>query len=50
MAKTGAKNFQIFKKIAVALLKIVQTAYKCSLKLIRYKLSLSFDEEIERIC
>jgi predicted transposase YbfD/YdcC len=49
MAKTGAKNLQIFKKIALALLKIVQTLYKCSLKLIRYRLSLSFDEEIERI-
>lgn len=49
MAKTGAKNLQIFKKVALALLKLVQTIYNCSLKLIRYKLSLNFDKEIERI-
>jgi len=49
LAKTGAKNLQIFKKISLALLKIVQTLYNCSLKLIRYKLSLNFDKEIERI-
>jgi hypothetical protein len=33
----------------LALLKIVQTLYNCSLKLIRYKLSLSFEKEIEKI-
>lgn len=49
MAKTGAKNLQIIKKIALALLKIVQTLYNCSLKLIRYKLSLSFEKEIGKI-
>jgi predicted transposase YbfD/YdcC len=49
MTKTGAKNLQIFKKLALALLKIVQTLYNCSLKLIRYKLSLNFDKEIEKI-
>lgn len=49
MAKTGAKNLQIFKKVALALLKLVQTLYNCSLKLIRYKLSLNFDKEIEKI-
>lgn len=49
MAKTGAKNLQIMKKIALALLKLVQTLYNCSLKLIRYKLSLSFEKEIEHI-
>lgn len=49
MAKTGAKNLQIMKKLALALLKLVQTLYNCSLKLIRYKLSLSFEKEIENI-
>ena len=49
MAKTGAKNLQIFKKLSMAILKLVQTMYKCSLKLIRYKLSLKFEYEIERI-
>lgn len=49
MAKTGAKNLQLIKKIALALLKLVQTLYNCSLKMIRYKLSLSFEKEIERI-
>lgn len=49
MAKTGAKNLQIIKKIALALLKLVQTLYNCSLKLIRYNLSLSFEKEIEKI-
>lgn len=49
MSKTGAKNLQIIKKIALALLKLVQTLYNCSLKMIRYKLSLSFEKEIEKI-
>lgn len=49
MAKTGAKNLQIFKKLSMAILKLVQTMYNCSLKLIRYKLSLEFEYEIERI-
>lgn len=49
MAKTGAKNLQLMKKIALALLKLVQTVYNCSLKLIRYKLSLSFEKEIGTI-
>lgn len=49
MAKTGAKNLQIMKKLALALLKLVQTLYNCSLKLIRYKLSLSFEKEIAHI-
>jgi predicted transposase YbfD/YdcC len=49
MSKTGAKNLQLIKKIALALLKCVQHLYNCSLKLIRYKLSLYFNREIENI-
>lgn len=49
LSKTGAKNLQILKKIALALLKMVQHLYNCSLKMIRYKLSLSFEKEIETI-
>ena len=49
MNKNGAKNLQIIKKIALSLLKTVQFLYKKSLKMIRYKLSLDFENEIEKI-
>ena len=47
----GAKGLQIFKKTALALLKIAQVIYppRTSLKKIRYKLSLDYEREIERI-
>lgn len=49
MSKTGAKNLQIIKKIALTILKTVQTFYKVSLKMIRYRLSLDFENEIRNI-
>jgi predicted transposase YbfD/YdcC len=49
MDKNGARNLQLIKKIALSLLKAVQTLYKVSLKRIRYKLSLNFENEIERV-
>lgn len=51
MRDNGAEGLQIFKKIALALLKIAQVAYpkRTSLKSIRYRLSLDFDKEIEQI-
>jgi len=49
MAKTGAKNLQIMKKIVLAVLEIVKTSYKMSLSKIRYKLSLNFETNIENL-
>ncbi len=49
MSKTGAKNLQLIKKIALAILKTIQTYYKISLKMIRYRLSLDFEDEINNI-
>ncbi len=49
MAKTGAKNLQIMKKIAMSILRLVKKSYKISMKRIRYELSLDFENEIERI-
>lgn len=49
MNKNGAKNLQIVKKIVLTILRIVQTFYKVSLKMIRYRLSLDFDNEIKTI-
>jgi len=47
----GAKGLQMFKKIVLALLKIAQAVYppRTSLKKIRYRLSLDYENEIERI-
>ena len=47
----GAEGLQIIKKIALSLLKIAQVLYppRTSLKIIRYRLSLDFDNEIEKI-
>lgn len=49
MDKNGARNLQLMKKAALSILKISQALYKVSLKRIRYKLSLNFDCEIEKI-
>ena len=51
MTKNGAKNLQIFKKLAIAILKMAQCIYpkRTSLKLIRYKLAMDFENEIGRI-
>ena len=47
--KKSAKNLQIMKKSALALLKMIQPMYKRSLNNIRNTLALSFEKEIERI-
>jgi predicted transposase YbfD/YdcC len=49
MSNNGAKNLQLIKKIALSILKIVQSSYKISLKRIRYRLSLNYENEIENI-
>ena len=49
MAKTGAKNLQIMKKIALSVLKLVKESYGLSLKRIRYAISLDYENEVEKI-
>lgn len=49
MDKNGARNLQLIKKAAMSILKISQSLYNISLKRIRYRLSLDFDGEIEKI-
>lgn len=49
MAKTGAKNLQIMKKIALSILRLVKESYKMSMKKIRYDLSLDFENGIEKM-
>lgn len=49
MAKTGAKNLQIMKKIALSILSLVKESYKISMKRIRYELSLDYENEVERM-
>lgn len=49
MEKTGAKNLQIMKKIALSILSLVKESYKMSMKRIRYQLSLDYENEVERM-
>jgi predicted transposase YbfD/YdcC len=49
LEKNGAKNLGIIRRIALSLLKFVQTYYKKSLNLIRTNLSLDFESEIEKV-
>lgn len=49
MAKTGAKNLQTMKKIALSILSLVKASYKISMKRIRYELSLDYEKEVERM-
>jgi len=51
MTKNGAKALQILKKLALAILKVAQCLYppRTSLKSIRYRLSLNFTQETEKI-
>ena len=49
MAKTGAKNLQIMKKIVLSILSLVKSSYKLSMKKIRYVLSLDYENEIEKM-
>lgn len=49
MAKTGAKNLQLMKKIVLAVLNTVKASYKLSMKRIRYELSLDYENEVEKL-
>lgn len=49
LEKNGAKNLGIIRRIALAILKFVQTYYKKSLNLIRTDLAFDFENEIENI-
>ena len=45
----GAKNLSILRRIALNIIKLVQCFYNISLKLIRYKISMNTEEELEKI-
>ena len=49
MAKTGAKNLQIMKKIVLSILGLVKESYKISMKRIRYELSLDYDNGVRKM-
>lgn len=49
LEKNGSKNLGIIRRIALAVLKFVQTYYKKSLNLIRTNLSFDFENEIDKI-
>lgn len=49
MAKTGAKNLQIMKKIMLSILQLVKEFYKTSMKNIRYQLSLDFETGAKKL-
>lgn len=49
LEKNGAKNLGIIRRIALAILKFVQTYYKISLNLIRTNLAYDFENEIDKI-
>ena len=49
LEKNGSKNLGILRRIALAILKFVQTYYTKSLNLIRTDLSFDFENEIENI-
>ena len=49
LEKNGAKNLGIIRRIALAILKFVQTYYKKSLNLIRTDLAFDFENEIDNI-
>lgn len=49
MAKTGAKNLQIMKKIVLSILSLVKESYKLSMKRIRYELSLDYENGVEKM-
>ena len=49
LEKNGAKNLGIIRRIALAILKFVQTYYQKSLNLIRTDLAFDFENEIDNI-
>ena len=49
LEKNGARNLSILKRIALNIIKLAQCFYNISLNLIRYKISMNVEEEIEKI-
>ena len=49
LEKNGARNLSVLKRITLNIIKLVQCFYNISLKLIRYKISMSTEEELEKI-
>ena len=49
LEKNGARNLSILKRIALNIIKLVQCFYNISLKLIRYKISMNTEQELEKI-
>ena len=49
LEKNGARNLSILRRIALNIIKLVQCFYNISLKLIRYKISMNTEEELEKI-
>ena len=49
LEKNGAKNLSVLKRIALNIIKLVQCFYNISLKLIRYKISMNTEDELEKI-
>jgi len=49
LEKNGARNLSVLKRIALNIIKLVQCFYNISLKLIRYKISMNTEEELEKI-
>lgn len=49
LEKNGARNLSILKRIALNIIKLVQCFYNISLRLIRYKVSMNTEEELEKI-
>ena len=47
--KNGAKNLGIIRRIALAILKFIQTYYKKSLNIIRTNIAFDFENEIENV-
>ena len=49
LEKNGARNLSVLKRIALNIIKLAQCFYNISLKLIRYKISMNTEEELEKI-
>ena len=49
LEKNGARNLSVLRRIALNIIKLVQCFYNISLKLIRYKISMNTEEELEKI-
>lgn len=49
LEKNGARNLSVLRRIALNILKLVQCFYNTSLKLIRYRISMNTEEELEKI-